>query len=202
MTAALTIQRQRGNSGYKNCRSRNWLRQWHNPDSRKFQKCNYKQSQCNIASRKKLVCPTCLWCLIIAIAVNSSDSKPKAVTGKAESQVVKQQTQDSNVQSSEPVKDTFGLMETAEMNNVQVTMTNYNENYGSEWNKPTDGNVFLLVEFEIANNSTSELAVSSIISFDGYVDGYSASTSFSALLEIHFTDNVWSNNKFKFLLQK
>ena len=113
-------------------------------------------------------------------------------------------------------------------------MTNYSENYGSEWNKPTDGNVFLLVEFEIANNSTSELAVSSIISFDGYVDGYSASTSFSALLEneqsqldgtiapgmkmrgwigyevsvgwreleIHFTDNVWSNNKFKFLLQK
>lgn len=193
-----------------------------------------------IKDGKKKVCSiialviTCLWCLIIAIAVSSSNSKPRTVTGKTENQLTRQQAQNSNIQTNEPVKDTFGLMETAEMNSVQVTMTNYNENYGSEWNQPTDGNVFLLVEFEIANNSSSELAVSSIMSFDGYVDGYSASTSFNALmeneqsqldgtvapgmkmrgwigyevssgwqeLEIHFTDNVWSNNKFKFLLQK
>ena len=72
------------------------------------------------------------------------------------------------------------------------------------------------------------------MSFSAYVDGYSANTSFGALmeneqnqldgtiasgkkmrgwigyevssgwkeLEIHFTDNVWSSNKFKFLIQK
>lgn len=142
--------------------------------------------------------------------------------------------QDPGSLTNEPVKDTFGLMETAEMNNVQVTMTNYSENYGSEWNQPADGNVFVLAEFEIANNSDSELAVSSILSFDAYVDGYSANTSFGALLEneqnqldgtiasgmkmrgwigyefpanwrkleIHFTDNVWTSNKFKFLIKK
>lgn len=195
-----------------------------------------------IKDGKKKVCSiialiiTCLWCLftVLIILIGSDSNKPKAVTNRVENQVSKQQNQEPDIQAEAPVKDTFGLMETAEMNNVQVTMTNYVENYGSEWNQPTDGNVFVLVEFEIANNSNSELAVSSLISFDGYVDGYSASTSFGALmeneqsqldgtiapgmkmrgwigyevsagwreLEIHFTDNVWSNNKFKFLLQK
>lgn len=193
-----------------------------------------------IKDGKKKVCSiialviTCLWCLIIIIAFVSGDSKPKTAIRKVESQTTKQYIQDSNVQTGVSVKDTFGLMETAEMNDIQVTMMSYNENYGSEWNKPADGNVFLLVEFEIVNNSGSELGVSSMISFSGYADGYSASTSFSALMEneqnqldgtiasgmkmrgwigyevpsewrkmeIHFTDNVWSNNKFKFLIQK
>lgn len=129
-------------------------------------------------------------------------------------------------------KDTFSLMETAEMNNVQVTMTNYKESYGSDWNSPKDGNVFVLVEFDIANNSNSDLAVSSVMSFDAYADGYSTSLSLGALvenndsqldgtvpagkrmrgwigyevpsnwnnLEIHFTADVWSGNKFKFSL--
>ncbi len=192
-----------------------------------------------IKDGKKKVCSiialviTCFWCVIIVIAVVAGDNKPKAVTGSVRSEENVQQTQDSNVQN-QSAKDTFGLMETAEMNNVQVTMTNYSENYGSEWNQPTAGNVFVLVEFEITNNSGSDLAVSSIMSFSAYVDGYSANTSFGALmeneqnqldgtiasgkkmrgwigyevssgwkeLEIHFTDNVWSSNKFKFLIQK
>ena len=80
-------------------------------------------------------------------------------------------------------KDTFGLLETAEMNDVQVRMTDYKESYGSEWNSPDDGKVFVLVEFEISNNSDSEVAVSSTLSFDAYVDGYSTNLSISALME-------------------
>ncbi len=131
-------------------------------------------------------------------------------------------------------KDTFGLLETAEMNDVQVRMTDYKESYGSEWNSPDDGKVFVLVEFEISNNSDSEVAVSSTLSFDAYVDGYSTNLSISALMEkdgeqldgsiapgmkmlgcigyevpedwenieIHFSDNVWSSNQFKFQISK
>lgn len=193
-----------------------------------------------IKDGKKKICSiialvvTCLWCAVIVIAVLSDDSEPKAVKNTVGNYTSEQQYQEKDTSQNTSSKDTFGLMETAEMNDVQVTMTNYNENYGSEWNKPTDGNVFILVEFEIANNSNSEIGISSIMSFNGYVDGYSASTSFSALLEneqnqldgtiapgmkmrgwigyevpanwknmeIHFTDNVWSNNKFKFLIEK
>lgn len=80
-------------------------------------------------------------------------------------------------------KDTFGLLETAEMNDVQVRMTDYKESYGSEWNSPDDGKVFVLVEFEISNNSDSEVVVSSALSFDAYVDGYSTNLSIGALME-------------------
>lgn len=138
----------------------------------------------------------------------------------------------NNPNANGNTKNTFGLMETAQSNNVKVTMTKYEENFGSDWNKPTSGNVFVLVEFEIENDSNSDLAVSSVMSFDAYVDGYSTSLSLGALvenndsqldgtvaagkrmrgwigyevpsnwnsLEIHFTENVWSNNKFKFVL--
>ena len=122
-----------------------------------------------------------------------------------------------------------------EMNDVQVTMVNYTQSSGSEYNKPADGNEFVLVEFEIANNSDSEINISSMASFEAYADDYALNYSVSALLEkndqnqldgtiaagkkmngvigyevpadwktieIHFKDNVWSSNKFKFEITK
>ena len=80
-------------------------------------------------------------------------------------------------------KNTFGLMETAQSNGVKVTMTKYEESAGSEWNNPSSGNIFVLTEFEIENNSNSELAISSVLSFDAYVDNYTANYSLGALLE-------------------
>ena len=78
---------------------------------------------------------------------------------------------------------TFKPGETAELNDVQVTLTGVTESKGSDYNKPTDGNIFVLAEFEIVNNSEKELAISSLISFDAYQDGYSTSLSLSALME-------------------
>lgn len=43
--------------------------------------------------------------------------------------------------------------------------------------------VFVLVEFEIANNSDSELSVSSMLSFDAYADDYALNYSLSATME-------------------
>lgn len=161
-----------------------------------------------------------------AVAINGTKTPILANTG------VTGQTGGYDSGNGTATKDTFGLMETAEMNNVQVTMTNYKESYGSDWNSPEDGNVFVLVEFDIVNNSNSDLAVSSVMSFDAYADGYSTSLSLGALvenndsqldgtiaggkrmrgwigyevptnwnsLEIHFTVDVWSSNKFEFVL--
>ena len=192
---------------------------------------------------KWIVLAVVLVIIIGAVAGGGSD-KPKKVadtgsdTTKSETKEAASEKDDTSDQAdSEETetqteeKDTFGIGEVAEMNDIQVTMVNYTESEGSEYNKPSDGNEFVLVEFEIANNSDSEMTVSSMVSFEAYADDYALNYSLNAAvdnpdanqldgtiaagkkmngvigyevpkdwknLEIHFTDNVWSSNKFKF----
>ena len=78
---------------------------------------------------------------------------------------------------------TFKLGDSVELDDVIVTFLDVTESKGSQYNKPEDGNVFVLCEFEIKNNSDEELTVSSLLSFEAYCDDYSCEYSFSALLE-------------------
>ena len=82
-----------------------------------------------------------------------------------------------------PVKKTFGVGESAELKDIVVTLVSVEESSGSQFNQPTDGNVFVICEFEIENNSSSEIAVSSLLSFAAYCDDYSLNFSLTALLE-------------------
>lgn len=110
--------------------------------------------------------------VVIIIAANAgSDSKPKKVGDDKSA---------SSGSSDSEEKDVFTNGEIAEMNGVQVTLKDYEESKGTEFLTPDDGNVFVIVTFEIANNSDSEISVSSIASFEAYVDDYSVSTSISA----------------------
>lgn len=77
----------------------------------------------------------------------------------------------------------FKLGEAAELNNISVTFIGITESTGSQFAKPEDGNVFILCEFEIVNNSDKELAVSSMMSFDAYCDDSSVCLSLGALME-------------------
>jgi len=77
----------------------------------------------------------------------------------------------------------FNLGDSVELDGVVVIFKDVSENTGSKYNKPTDGNVFLLCEFEITNNSNEELAVSSMLSFEAYCDEYACDISISALME-------------------
>ena len=201
------------------------------------------------------VCPHCRkkqggvlkWVIIAFVAIciigamgGGDDSKPTKVgdtnSNNATNGSNKSQTSSADSNSTEETnKETiFSKGEIAELNGVQVTLTDYKESTGSGFNTPTEGNVFLMAEFEIANNTEKELAISSVMSFDAYADDYSLNYSFSALMEkdgnqldgtiaagkkmkgwigwevpqdyqnveIHFTDNVWSNNKFLFVIEK
>ena len=203
------------------------------------------------------VCPNCRkkqggigkWIVIVVVVViiivamsGGGADKPKKVENAStqnntdnKADVVNDTTEDTSVKQEDSEKDIFGIGETAEMNDVQVTMVNYTQSSGSEYNKPADGNEFVLVEFEIANNSDSEINISSMASFEAYADDYELNYSVSALLEkndqnqldgtiaagkkmngvigyevpadwktieIHFKDNVWSSNKFKFEITK
>ena len=184
-----------------------------------------------------------LFILIILIAVlgGNSDNEPKkvsdskAVKETGESKKTEKKSKKSDIDENETEKEKlFRKGETAEMNDVRVTMTSCQLGHGSEFNKPAEGNAFLLVEFEIENNSDKELAISSMLSFEAYADDYALDYSLTALMakegkqldgtiapgkkmkgwigwevpedfskaEIHFTDNVWSSNKFIFLIER
>lgn len=77
----------------------------------------------------------------------------------------------------------FRVGETAEVKGVQVTMTDYYESTGGEWNKPDEGNVFVLVEFEIVNNRKKDIVVSSVMSFSAYADDYVLDFSIAAIMD-------------------
>lgn len=79
-------------------------------------------------------------------------------------------------------KQTFGVGETAELNGISVKFDSCTESNGSQFNTPDDGNVFLLCEFSIDNQSDKDIAVSSIASFNSYVDDYSTNLSISATI--------------------
>lgn len=113
-----------------------------------------------------------------AIGGGSDDGEPKKVVDSTPTQ-----SQDEDSNSAEPEKTTFGVGEQVNLNDVVVTMNGVTESSGSQFNKPTDGNTFILCEFTIENNSEKDLAVSSLVCFEAYVDDYSTSMSLSALLE-------------------
>lgn len=175
-------------------------------------------------------------CIIGAAASGGNDNKPSKVgdvKNNAEENNDLNNEEQPNV-DNESKEAMFRKGEIAELNNVQVTLTDYKESAGSEYNKPTDGKIFLLAEFEIANNADKELAISSMLSFEAYADDYKLDYSLGAMIdkegsqldgsiaagkkmkgwigwevpadyqnvEIHFTDNVWSSDKFVFLIEK
>ncbi len=76
---------------------------------------------------------------------------------------------------------TYGIGTPADVNGVAVTLTNVTESNGNEIFSPDEGKVFLLCEFDITNNSSSDISVSSLISFETYVDDYSTTMDISAV---------------------
>lgn len=175
-------------------------------ETKEMKLCKYCQTE---IPKKAKICPNCKkkqsgklkWIiiavivviLIAAIAGGGGDTTPQRVDNTnlpSESNEKQQGTSKTEDKQEETTKTEekqeeiiFGVGETAELNGVRVTMTDYSESNGSEYNKPSDGNVFLLVEFLIENNTDSELAVSSLVSFEAYADDYSLNYSLAAVLE-------------------
>lgn len=84
--------------------------------------------------------------------------------------------------TSAPADKTFKVGDVVELDGVVVNFVGVTESTGSDFYKPESGNVYVLCEFEIANNSDEELAVSSMMSFKAYCDDYSCDYSLGALM--------------------
>lgn len=108
---------------------------------------------------------------IIGAAVGGGDDdKVKDVTKEvANSEDNKKDTEDPATEE----KTEFYLGETAEQQNIQISLVNVTESLGNEFAKPDEGNLFLICEFEIANNSEKDISISSMMNFEAYCNDYS-----------------------------
>lgn len=122
-------------------------------------------------------------CLIVIIAVSSNNDEPKKVSNNSQATEQAENNSKAEEKASDNDKNVFCVGEAAEMNNIIVSLKNVSESHGSAYNKPADGNVFVICEFEITNNSDKEISVSSMLSFEAYCDDYACTFSLSALLE-------------------
>lgn len=119
--------------------------------------------------------------VLIGIIASFGDDEPKKVETETPSQNENvDPIQDDNESGTE---NKFLVGETAELKGVNVTLVNVSESKGSAYNEPNEGNVFVICEFEIANNSDKEIAVSSMMSFDAYCDDYACTFSLGAMIE-------------------
>lgn len=121
--------------------------------------------------------------LIAIFGSSGNDDEPQKVETSAPAQNVETTPTQIEQEPETENKNTFYVGETAELKGVNVTLASVTESTGSTYNGPTDGNVFVLCEFEIVNNSDKEIAVSSMMSFEAYCDDYTCTYSLSALME-------------------
>lgn len=110
-------------------------------------------------------------------------SKPtEDVSGGVPSQQQMQESSPVQEETPEPEKGACTVGDAVTLNDVVVTLVDVSENTGGNYMTPEEGKVFVLCEFNIENNSGKDLAVSSIMSFEAYVDDYSTAMSLSAML--------------------
>lgn len=118
----------------------------------------------------------CIFIVILAVFVScGSSSEPEKVGESGSSSQQQQQQSDSG-------PETFGVGDQVALDGVTVTLLGVTENAGRNYVSPSDGNVFVLCEFEIENNSSRDIASSTIISFECYIDGYSTALSLTAMM--------------------
>lgn len=116
---------------------------------------------------------------VVFSAIGRNASKPTGGTTSGSSQ--SKSSESINVSSNEP--EFYSPGEVATSNGVSIELVSVTENNGSTYNTPADGNVFLLCEFEIDNQSSKDIVISSIISFEAYCDDYSINQSIAGQLE-------------------
>ncbi len=105
--------------------------------------------------------------IVIATVASQLSDEPKKVDSNT-----------NNNANNNTSQDSFKVGETVELKNVRATLVSIEESQGSQYIKPGDGKVFLLCEFNIENNSNSDITVSSMLSFEAYCDSYSINQSF------------------------
>ncbi len=110
--------------------------------------------------------------VIGAVSGEKYDDKVKDVTSNTKEENDEQNNYE-DASKDEEEKTEFYLGEIAEQKGVQIALVNVYESFGSDFITPNDGNIFLVCEFDIANNSEKDIHISSVMNFEAYCDDYS-----------------------------
>lgn len=132
--------------------------------------------------RKKQGAPGCLIVVLVVVVLvviaafagggeSSTPQKVESTSGTSQSASQASQAQ------SQPEQTVFTVGDAVELNGVKTTLLSAEEYPGKQYMMPTDGNVFLVCQFEIENDSSAEINVSSMVSFNAYCDDYSVNLS-------------------------
>ena len=132
--------------------------------------------------RKKQGAPGCLIVVLVvvvlvviaAFAGSGESSTPQKVESTSGTSQSASQAGEAQSQPEQPV---FTVGDAVELNGVKTTLLSAEEYPGKQYMMPTDGNVFLVCQFEIENDSSAEITVSSMVSFNAYCDDYSVNLS-------------------------
>ena len=103
---------------------------------------------------------------LIGAAINGGGNEPEKVGDV-----------DTPKQTQEEQKTEFCVGDVVSLNDIEVTFVSCTESNGKQYLEPEAGNVFLICEFSIDNKSEKDIAVSSLVSFEAYVDDYSTTLS-------------------------
>lgn len=150
----------------------------------KMTKC--KTCGADIAKSAK-VCPSCgakqkKPVVLIVIAVIFAIGIIGAALGGNSPEKVGNVGTQSNAGSNASQKTEFAVGDVVSLNDIEVTFVSCTESSGKDFYTPDSGNVFLFCEFAIDNKSSKDIAVSSIMSFEAYVDDYSTNLSMTGTL--------------------
>ncbi len=133
--------------------------------------CGAKNNQMSLGARIALVVIILFLVIVIAIASGSSGS------GQKGDEPQKVGTSSQPEQTGEPEQTEFYVGDIVSIKNVEVTFVSCEKSYGVNYVTPDSGNVYLICEFFVENKSNRDIAVSSVLSFEAYVDDYSTSMS-------------------------
>lgn len=113
---------------------------------------------------------------------SKSDTASAGTTNAASQASSTAASQEAETTPTPEPKTTYTVGETAEDHDIKVTLVSAEQSTGSQYLTPADGNVYVVLEFEIENNSGSDIGVSSLASFEAYCDDYSVNMNLTANL--------------------
>jgi len=129
--------------------------------------------------------------LVIIIVIGIIGSGGEEDTPQKVAEEVTQTTSNTEevVTVDESTEEFFYMGDVVETNKVRAIITGAERSIGSELNRPTDGYEFILVNMTIENISDEEINVSSMLSFDAYVDDVALNEDLMAQVEAGKTMN-------------